>query len=222
VCQRAAELLEVDGQDDQGANVEKAVKRAKAEIEAERAEAERRSREEAEKRAKAEAAVRYSQHAFGVGAGADVQPSQASAATYSFLAMLGMDVKAAVGQKKAGRMIDMLKRKVPREEVARLSGLAEGDWEPVGPTLKQQQRLRQLRVPVADDMTGWDASQFIGAAVKPDEFEQRKLADIGAATDGGSLTAVAIDIGRVRGVLPPDRFNRLLEAGRQRRQAIRG
>jgi superfamily II DNA or RNA helicase len=220
VTQRAADLLEEDGRDAAGANVEEALKRAKAEIEAERAEAERRRREEAETRAKAQAEVKYTEHAMGVGGGADMRPGQATAATYRFLAHLGMEVVVPISQKRAGRMIDFLKQRLSREQVARRNGLNDGDWRPTGPTDKQARCLRRQGIPIDESWSGWDASQLIGAALQPAEFEQRKLAEIRDAVDHGALTGVALDIRLVKRVLPADRRQRLVEAGRAKREQL--
>jgi superfamily II DNA or RNA helicase len=220
VTQRAAELLEDGGRDEGGADVEKVVRRAKAEVEAERAEAERRRREEAETRAKAQAEVTYTEHAMGVGGGPDAKPGQATAATYNLLSFLGMEVLVPISQRRAGRMIDFLKQRMPRAEVARLNGLSDGDWKPVGPSEKQARCLRRQGIAVDESWSGWDASQLIGAHRQPDEFERKKLAEIQRAADGGALDGVAWDVRLAKRVLPPDSYRRLVEAGKARRHQL--
>lgn len=217
VVKRAAAILEEMGRAD-ATGVGEVVEKAKLEVEAERFEAERRRREEAETRAKVQAEVKYTTHAMGVGSAA--QPGRATAQTYKYLAFCGMNVKVPVSQRQASRMINMLKRHVPRARVAYENGLGDTDWEPQGPSPRQAKRLKCMGVGFDDSMTGWDASQIIGAASEPDEFERRKLSEITRAHNGDVLTGIARDIGLTRPVLRGDVFERLVEAGSAKRRQI--
>ncbi len=215
IVDRATELLEKEEGD-----VEEVVKKAKEEIEAERAlkaEQERRRQEEAEKRARADAKVKYTSHETGISTG---DPSRASEATYRLVKLLGMDVTITISQRKAGRMIDMLKQRLPFEEVASQCGLTPEQWNMAGPSDKQLWKLGSIGVHRDVAKTGWDASQIIGAKVDPGEFEQRKLSEIRASADNDSLTGIAKDIVLARRVLPQDVYQRLLQAGKDKRSAL--
>jgi superfamily II DNA or RNA helicase len=187
-------------------------------IRAEQEEAERRRREHAEARAKADAQVRYSQHS--VGSGSNVDPDRASAGQYRLMRLLGMNISATVSPRKAGRIITMLKERKPFEEVAYQNGLTTDQWETEGPTSKQLWRLGRLGIPEGTAVTGWDASQIIGASVDPAEFEERKMAEIRATATNDCLTGIGRDIALVKRVLPPEVFKRLIAAGRVKRVAL--
>jgi hypothetical protein len=217
---RAAELLEQGGREEGGADVEQAVKRARAEIEAERAAEERRRREEAEKRAKAEAQVRWSEHAVGVGAGTDIQPDQATPKQYKFLAHLGVKPLVPVSKRKASHMIDSLKEWRPREQVARQYALKSGDWEPVGPSPKQTRRLQQAGISVCVTDTPRVASELIDAKERPTAFEEKMRGEITAATCDATLNQISRLIGRAKPVLPPGQYDRLVKEGLAKRSAI--
>lgn len=226
VVNLAAEMLEsADEQGDEGADVAEAIRAAQAQVDAERERAnaeaeerERKRRETAEKRAKADVEVRYSQHA--VGSGSNLDPERASDGQYKLIRLLGMNIAAAVSPRKAGRIISMLKERRPFEDVARENGIPAEQWEREGPTSKQLWKLGSIGLPRDLAVTGWDASQLIGAAVDPAEFEQRKTAEINRTATHDGLSGIGKDIALAKRVLPADVYNRLVAAGREKREAL--
>lgn len=216
VSNLAAEMLE-----EAEGDVEDAIRRAKEEIEAERArklEEERRRQEQAANRAKAQAEVKYSQHA--VGSGSQVDPDRASDAQYKLISFLGMKITCAVSPRKAGRIINMLKMRIAFQEVAVKNGISPEQWEHAPPSDKQLWKLGTLHVHRDVCKSGWDASQVIGAAVDPGEFETKKMTEIRGVADSERLTGIAIDIALAKRVLPADVYQRLVDAGRQKRAAL--
>ncbi len=223
VVNLAAEMLE--DADDDGADVAEVVQQAQDQInaerereKAEREEAERRQRERAEARAKADAQVRYSQHS--VGSGSNVDPERASDGQYRLMKLLGMNISAPVSPRKAGRIIGMLKERKPFEDVAHQNGVPADQWEREGPTEKQIWRLGRMGFPEGAAVTGWDASQIIGASVDPAEFEERKMSEIRATATNDGLTGIGKDIALAKRVLPPEVYGRLTVAGREKRAAL--
>jgi superfamily II DNA or RNA helicase len=213
----AEEILEQSARDST-ADVEGAIQKAQERIAAEREAEERRRREQAERRAKAQAEVRYTEHQVGLGS--NVDPDRATAGQYKLIRLLGMDIKAPITRRQAGRIINQLKQRLPAEEVARVNRVA--DWELSGPTDSQLWRLGRLGVPEGLCRGGWEASQVIGASKDPAEYERRKMAEIHGAADNGSLTGIGKDVLLARRVLPADVYQRLLEAGRAKRAALLG
>jgi superfamily II DNA or RNA helicase len=215
VAALAEKILEEEAKDGT-ADVEGAIEKAQEQVAAEREAEERRRREAAERRARAQAEVRYTEHEVGLGS--NVDPDRATTGQYKLIRLLGMDIKAPISRRRAGRIIGQLKQRLPAEEVARVNRVA--DWEPSGPTDNQLWCLGRLGVPAGLCRSGWDASQVIGASKDPGEFEQRKMAEIHGAADHGTLTGIAKDVLLARRMLPADVYQRLLEAGRAKRAAL--
>jgi len=218
VAELAANLLEQSGEETDVAEV---VRRAKREVEAERArqqEAERQRLEEARVRAKADAEVRYSAHE--VGSGSNVNQGGATSAQMNLIAFLGMDIRAPISRKKAGRIIGQLKAREDLSEVAYKNGIPLDQWTPVSPSDKQLWRLGQLGIHPEQVRSSYDASQIIGAWKNPREFEDKKGQEISSAADNDSLTAIAHDLLLVNRVLPADAWQRLVDAGKAKREAL--
>jgi superfamily II DNA or RNA helicase len=227
IVEKAEQILAEQGMEEE-TGVEDAIEEAKrlCEEEKERLRLEReatdkRLKEEFETRAKADAEVKYTAH--DAGTGRQVDPRGASENQINFIEFLGMALHGFTPSKnQAGRMIGFLRLRKPLEEVAKLCWLHQGQWSAKGPSVKQVQMLNWKRIPHANVASGYDASQLIGARVNPVGFEEKKLAEIAKARDGDELTAIALDILMVRGVLPADRYQRLVAAGKAKRYGWRG
>ncbi len=224
VSDRAAELLAEKGAGEDEADVEDAIRQAQREIDEERArvkaaqeEVQRRRLEEAQMRAKAAAEVTYTAHEMGVGGG---KANHASEGQMRFITLLGIKLRSPVSTRKARRMIDMLKERVPPSEVAYQNGIPAEQWEAVGPTDNQIWRLGRLGVSPDAARSGYEASQIIGAALNPSEFEQKKMQEIHASATGGQLSAVAHDLALAKRVLSAEAYGRLVAAGKAKRAAL--
>lgn len=213
-----AEKIIAEKPEDEDGDLQDAIKTAREQIAAQHEEEERQRKERAAARAKADAEVKYSEHQ--VGTGSNVDKDLASTGQYNLIAMLGMKIDTSISPRKAGRMINMLRKRMTVEQVAAQNGLQVDQWERVGPTDKQLWKLGTLGVPADWAVTKWDASQVIGANNDPVDFEQRKMAEINGCADADTLSGIGRDIGLAKRVLPADVFNRLAEAGKKKKSSL--
>jgi superfamily II DNA or RNA helicase len=221
IIARAEELMVERGRDGE-IGVEDAIEQAKAErkeerdaVRREREERERRIQEEARKRAKAGAQVDYTSH--DVGHGEQLDPSQATPGQYKLCARLGMEIKPLRSKKQIGRVISLLKQRLPLEEIAFKNGLDQSQWERRGPTLNTINFMRWKGVPTERARTQHDASLLIDAKLHPDKFSDGLLASINKARTSDDLTGVAKDLALVRGVLDEELYEWLVQAGQSKR-----
>lgn len=195
--------------------------KAKAEREAAFAEQQRIKREEAETRARAGAEVKYTTH--DVGYGTQVDTNAASEGQLKFIAALGMKLRnIALTKKQAGRMINMLKLRTDLKEVARLNGIGEDQWSFGGPSIGQLKMMAWKRIPHDNGITGYDATQLITARLNPEEFKEKKMAEIAKAKTDEELTGIGKDMKLVRGVLSESVFNLLVSIGKEKRSSFHG
>lgn len=227
VRSKAEELLEEQGQQNgEGVNVEAVIEEAARQVEEENerlrelAEAnERYMREQAEKRAKANVQVQYSTH--NVGYGSPYDPNAATEKQMNLIARLGMSITGVrLTKKQAGRIINLLRMGKSPTTVAGECWLPADCWEAKGPSVKQHNMMQYKGVPTARAKSGYDASQLIDAKLNPQEYEQKKLAEIAKARNSDELTACGRDVGLVKPVLAPECWRRLVDAGRQRRAML--
>lgn len=225
VKQRAEELLAQQGVDEE-VDVQEAIHQAQREdeearerVRQEREDAERRAREEYAARAKADAQAKYTTHDVGYGSASN--PNEASDSQLRFIALLGMEFdRVILSKRQAGRMIGMLKRRVPAEEVARLNNLKPEQWRKKGPSMKQQRFMHFKGVPSARAKTGYDACQLLDAKLNSEKFYAQALASIRSARSAEDLDAVGSDLLLVRGVLPQSRWDDLVASGRAARSSL--
>lgn len=225
VVQRAEEILLEQGTEGD-ADVEGAIEQAKEEAaeakaraKAEREAAERHSKELAERRAQAGAEARYTVHEIGTGS--QVDPKEAGEKQYRFAAFLGMNIKdTALSKRQMGRIISQLQDGTPLEEVARLSGIDDRNWQATGPTSKQKWALRGLHADWVK--TRADASLLITAKKNPGGFISEMRAAIAKCDSSEALTRVARDIGRIKKVVrvEPEGYAELIESGKAKRSQL--
>jgi superfamily II DNA or RNA helicase len=228
IAERAAEILAKNGILDE-MPVEAAIAQAKREddearekVRLEREAAEQHAREQAQRRAKAGAEVKYTEHDVGYGRGSqDYDPQSATEKQYGFAGRLGMHIKVLRSKKQLGRIIDMLLKRTPFEEVARLNRLQEDQWERRLPSEKQLGLMKYKGIPTENAKTPVDASLLIDAKLDADKFVSDRRAAMKKASNGDSLTAVALDIRLVKGVLPEPMYRELVREGIAKRVAFR-
>jgi superfamily II DNA or RNA helicase len=223
VREKAAAIL-LEGGGDVGEAISEARRRVEEERERlrlEREAAERRREEDAARRAKAGAKVSYTAHE--VGSGRQARGDEATEKQILFIRSLGMELhNVLLSWRKAGRIIRQLKLRRPYEQVAYENGLSADQWTPAGPSYKQTLFLQGRGINLAKVRCGYDASQIIGSVKDPDDFLQRKLKEIGKARDSEDLDAVGQDMCLVRKTLREDYWKTIVQAGRQRRDALSG
>ncbi len=230
VIDLAGELLENAAEDEETdvaeiideaqKQVEAAREAEKERIRAEQEADEQKQREKAANRAKAGASVTYSEHDVGVGS--STNPNRASENQYKYIAYYGLVVKGDISGRQASRIIDQLKRRTPFAVIAHTNRLSAEQWEVRPPTENQMRRLRSLDYPMQSIESFYDASQVMGAALNPIEFEEKKTGEINGVADGEILTALAKDVQLARRVLAPDVYDRLKTLGKTKRAALMG
>jgi superfamily II DNA or RNA helicase len=89
-------------------------------------------------------------------------------------------------------------------------------------TFPQLKYLQQSSYPNADKLSIGDATLVLDAKFRPGPFEQKVRAEIANAPDGRALDAVGMKLVLTKPVLSAERFQRLVDAGRARRRAIKG
>ena len=217
---KRAEELSIKGVDIEEAieQSEKEEREAKERVRLEREEAERQAKEEAQKRAKARANAQYSVHDFGFGS---TDPKDATDGQWKFLKRLGLCIEGWIPTKKqAGRMIDMLLRRIPVEQVAHENRIPEDCWHFEQASEKQRWLMAKKGIPFNGKTTGHDASLLIDAALNPNEFENKTGERIAIALRSRDLDGIGYDLKVVQSVLPRDVFERLADAGRTRRTQL--
>jgi hypothetical protein len=80
--------------------------------------------------------------------------------------------------------------------------------------------LKDRGYPDPDKLAFREASDIIGAALEPAVFEQQVAAAIRSAEDGHALSITATKLLRAKPVLSGKRYQRLVEAGRSKRQSL--
>jgi hypothetical protein len=211
-----AENILADKAAEEETDVDETIKAAKAALALAKEQAELRHREEAEKRSKAQASATYTEH--DIGYGANVPANEMSDGQRRLIRQLGMELRVPVSRNKAGRIIRQLKMRILPDEVAYKNGLREDQWEPRGPSDKQLWKLRSLGIHRA--RTGFEAGQLIDAKLSPAAYEAKKLVEIYGSADNDELTAIAKDLALVRDVLPRASYEKLIEAGKARRDVL--
>lgn len=197
---------------------EEARRKAREEREA----AEKRSREEAALRAKADAKVQYSTHEVGIGS--NVDPNVATSGQYKFLAFLGMRITGIdLTKRQAGRIISLLKRRIPAAEIAEQHRIAPENWKAEGASLKQLMLLQRRRVPHKWVKTGYDASLLISAVMEPDRFEATMTDNIRRARDLDDLNAAGTDFKLVieSWRISAEIIDRVVAAGKLKRASLK-
>ena len=137
---------------------------------------------------------------------------------YRMAAFLGMNIEdTALTKQQMGRIIGQLKDGMPLKEVARINGIHDRNWGPVGPSLKQKRALRGIHANWIT--TEADASMVISAKKNQAEFFTEMHATIASCDSNKALTKVARDISHVGEVikLDGDEYAQLVESGRSRR-----
>jgi len=223
IVERAAELLAERGLDDEVTPqdaIEQAEQEAREKIEEDRRRQELARRAEAERRAAADARARYTVHEAGVGNNAD-NPGGASGPQMRYIASLGMEVSASITKAQAGRIIGMLQRRIPPEQVAHENRLGS-HWEQVGPTIPQCKKLSSLGIEPHTVASKVDASLLIDARVSPRECANKLMEKITGAESPEKLTAVAMDVAVAARVLRPAMVEELVQAGKLRRARLNG
>lgn len=187
-----------------------------ARIQREREEAEAKAKEEFERRAKAQAEARFTQHE--VGYGADIDPNVASPAQIKGIAYRGMTVKnVLLTKKQAGRIIDQLEDGIAPAEVARTNRIDPEQWEACGPSGAQRNRLIRMGTTAA---SGQEASILIGAKLSPDECEEKLTDRLAKCRSLQRLDFIGRQIARIRGILPGERWDRIVALGKQCRARL--
>jgi len=220
VCERAEKIL-LDGVDD----VEEAIEQAERDIaeereriKREREEAEKQRREEYQKRARADARVEYSEHDVGHGGNRD--PKAASSAQYKYMKFLGLWIRdREITKRQAGRMIDMLIRGTPIDEVAYKAGIGSEHWEHARPSVAQQRLLARNKIN-GTQMTPSEASDVISAMKEPVNFEAAMTVKLYNTTGHEELTNLAKRLVLAKNVLGYERYSRLVMLGRERRKVL--
>jgi hypothetical protein len=225
VKERAVENLERDGLEEV-TDVQAAIAIAKEQIETEREKRrqereaqEARDRAMAEARAKAGAKVTYD--ATDVGYAAD-HSEEATEGQYRYMEFLGMKIHPMMHRRKAGRIIDMLLRRVALERIAAENRLAAEDWERVGPSPKQAGFARWKGVPISRARSKHDASLLIDAALDAPAFIKKFKEQLDKCSKGERLNALAADLNLVKGVLPAGFWETLKALGKARREQLQG
>ena len=227
LAERAAEILAERALDEE-MPVEEAIAQAKREddearekVRQEREAAEQKAREMAQRRAKAGAEVKYTEHDVGYG-NQNLDPDAASEKQYGYAARLGMIVKCQRSKKQIGRIIGQLKLRMPLEQVANLNRLAEGQWEPSKPTLKQLGFMKWKGVPTKLATTPHNASLLIDAKMEPEKFVEKRREELSRCKGSDELTGIAMDIKLVEGVLPNRMYSELVQEGAAKRSMFGG
>lgn len=220
--QRAAEIL-AERMEGDPISVEEAIEQAKREdadtrekIRLEREAAEQRAKEIAEQRARAGAEAKYTEH--DVGYGTQTDPDAATDAQYRHAIRRGMDVKVVRSKGTLGRIISMLKQRMPFDEVAKQNHLKDDDWQRVKPSLAQISLMRRKNLPTGDDLTPHDAHLYLDAKLDPAKFVSTFMEYLGKAKSADDVTSMAKDLLLVNGVLPQPDYHALTLEGKKARQ----
>jgi hypothetical protein len=196
----------------------------KAKIKREREEAERKAQEEFDRRAKAQAEARYSEHE--VGYGSSVDPKAATEAMYKFIRSLGIEIQGVeLSKKQAGRIIGLLRARKPREEVAKLCGLLDNQWQECGPSFKQTAWWAPWRrLPHEWVKTPFDYNLLRTAHDDPEQFMGNMLNAINRSRSAGEIDAIATDYHNVAaksGVnIGAERAMRIFSAAAEKRKVF--
>lgn len=190
---RAEDILAQAGLDG-SVSVEDAISQAKREDEEakrrakeERERAEQRARDQAAKRAKADAQVDYTSH--DAGSQRNVDANEASEKMYRWIASLGLTIRnTRLTKKQAWRIVDQLMSGEAPADVAYTNGIDETNWDPCGPSAKQQFVMRGLDVSWVRSPS--DASYVISAKKNPVEFVDRVTKDMDRAKTHKHLDAI--------------------------------
>jgi superfamily II DNA or RNA helicase len=225
VRERAEEIVAKRGLVEE-VDVEGAIEQAKREdeeererIRQEREAAERKAREEYERRSEADAQVRYTTH--DVGYGAAFNATEASEKQIKYVGFLGMELERVIlSKKRASQIISQLKCRQPLEEIAQLNGLRPEQWKPKGPSPQQCRLMASKGLPTKRAKSKYDASLLLEAKLNPDAFQAKKVDELRSAKSSEELDAVAMDLRLVRGVLPEDKWNPLVSAGKEIRHKM--
>jgi superfamily II DNA or RNA helicase len=221
IVDRASEIL-ADEATEEEMSVEDAIGQAqredadaRAKVQAEREQAEREAKKEAERRAKANAEATYTAH--DVGTGSNAGPKEATEAQEKFIRFLGMNITKILSKGQAGRIISLLKKRTPFEEVARVNRIEEGQWTHEPPSLKARNFAKWKGVPAERAKCGYDLSQMIDAKLEPEPYEKKKTAELDKAKTNDEIEAVAQDLRLVHGILKQECWDRLVKLGKARR-----
>jgi hypothetical protein len=225
VRERAEEIVAKRGLEEE-VDVEGAIEQAKREdeeererIRQEREAAERQAREEFERRSKADAQTRYTPH--DVGYGSAIDPKEASEKQMNYVGFLGMELQRVILSKKRVRqIISQLRCRKPLEEVAHLNDLRPDQWKPKGPSPQQCGLMARKGLPTERAKSKYDASLLLEAKLNPDAFQAKKVDELHSAKSSEELDAIALDLRLVRGVLPEDKWNPLVSAGKEIRHKM--
>lgn len=222
VVEKAQKLIDEGEEDIQEAieTAEKQIAADKERIAAERIVAERKAREDFERRAAAQAEVRYTAQDVGYGSNVTANPGGASPGQMNFIRSLGMDVQgASISKSKAGIMISLLQSGVPPDGVATRMNIGAGQWKPCGPSIAQLNCLSRIGIS-KQPKTRYEASDLISAKKEPAEFEKKKVSQIENCRKADELTFAAKSIAAAKELLSPDVYQRLISAGKAKREKM--
>ena len=191
-----------------------------------REERERAARETAKRRAEARARVQYEAH--DVGNRSSGKAGMATDKQLNFIHSLGMQFEDwEPTSKQAGRIITQLKEGTPREQVAYLNGIKEGNWKPTYATSKQRYALQKMGVKVDPNMSKYEASQLFdsrrkGFSATPEgpTSAAAVVELINDAQSSAELDRIKADLKRTWTGYSTSDQSQIIAAGRERRRLV--